>query len=96
MYFAALFDVWKRPLPTSRSSDKDKDKDKDNTEPDVLYSFTILTTSATDDFAKIHSRLPMILTKDQVPMWLNCKKYPITTFKQLLSCPTTVQLNYYR
>jgi len=37
---------------------------------DALTSFAIVTTNANDAMAKIHHRLPVILTPDQWPLWL--------------------------
>ena len=44
---------------------------KANAEAPWLITFTVLTTSASDDLGHLHDRTPMMLTGDEVDAWLD-------------------------
>ena len=56
---AGLYEFWRDPTR------KDDDPDA------WLVTCTVLTTDATDDFAAIHDRMPMVVAPDQWDAWLD-------------------------
>ena len=57
-----------------------------NTEGKEILSYTIITTEPNSKIAKIHNRMPVILTKDEEKNWLNLD-FP-TPFKLLDPYPS--------
>jgi putative SOS response-associated peptidase YedK len=56
---AGIFEFW-------------RDKTKADDDPDRwLTTFTILTTSATDDVGHIHDRMPMTIARENLEAWLD-------------------------
>jgi len=47
-------------------------KFKDKT---IVFSYTVITTTPTPDIAFIHSRMPVILSEKNLPIWLNGNQY---------------------
>ncbi len=47
-------------------------KSKDKT---IVFSYTVITTTPTPDIAFIHSRMPVILSEKNLPIWLNGNQY---------------------
>lgn len=70
---AGLFEFWKAPpetpppagagVPTARA-------------PTWLITFTVITTTASDDLGHLHDRTPMMLTGAQVDAWLDSTPRP--------------------
>ncbi len=57
--FAGLYELWRDPaLP-------------DDHERALLWTATIITTSAPDDLGRIHDRMPMVIERDRWPDWLD-------------------------
>jgi putative SOS response-associated peptidase YedK len=80
---AGLYEFW-----------RDKDKEKDD--PDAwLITFTIITTSATDDVGHIHDRMPMTVAPDNWVAWLDPRLDDADAVRQLMAPPPTGSLEIY-
>lgn len=58
-----------------------------------VHSFTILTTAADSLMLPIHDRMPVVLSPDEWPAWLNPDS-DIQAAKSILSTPSNVSMRY--
>eukprot|EP00667_Euglena_gracilis_P022998 EG_transcript_25807 len=57
----------------------------DPTSGEAVFSFTIITTDASEQFSAIHDRVPCILDgPEAVNLWVGCSHYPFQAVKYLL------------
>jgi putative SOS response-associated peptidase YedK len=61
--FAGLWSVWRPPAPDGQLPEMGA--------PSAIRSCTILTTAARGEIAGLHDRMPVILTPDAEPAWLD-------------------------
>lgn len=54
---------------------------------EALESFTVLTTEANDDIRAIHERMPVILSSEDVGLWLTPETHPELLHQLLQPCP---------
>ena len=57
---------------------------KESEDADWLITFTILTTSATDDLGHLHDRMPLLVQPDDVDAWLDPAPHPTDELLGLL------------
>ena len=77
---AGLYEFWRDP-------------DKADDDPDKwLTSFTIITTTATDDVGRIHDRMPMAVTPDNWDQWLDPRLDDVDTIQTLMAPPTALEV----
>ncbi|MFI6833717.1 SOS response-associated peptidase [Kribbella sp. NPDC050241] len=77
---AGLYEVW---------------KDKSLAEDDpaaLLWSYTILTTTATDEIGRIHDRIPMAIAPDDWEQWLDPTVKDPADVKALMGPPTGLEI----
>jgi len=58
----------------------------------VLTSFTIITTTATDDVGRIHDGMPMTVTPDNRQQWLDPRLDDVDTIQGLMAPPTGLEI----
>ncbi len=49
-----------------------------------IYSYTVITTEASSELSYIHNRMPVIIPKINLNIWLNCEQYNYIDARQLL------------
>lgn len=73
-----------------------KDPDKAEDDPDRwLTTFTIITTSATDDVGRIHERMPMAVTPENWEAWLDPRLNDLDQIRSLMAPPAPGSLDIY-
>ena len=58
----------------------------------MLTSFTIITTTATDDVGRIHDGMPMTVTPDNRQQWLDPRLDDVDTIQGLMAPPTGLEV----
>ncbi|MGY4771219.1 SOS response-associated peptidase [Kribbella sp. CWNU-51] len=77
---AGLYEFWRDP-------------DKADDDPNKwLTSFTIITTTATDDVGRIHDRMPMAVTPDNWEQWLDPGLDDVETIQGLMAPPAALEV----
>lgn len=80
---AGLYEFWKDPR-------------KPSDDPDAwLSTFTIITTTATDDVGHIHDRMPMIVPEEHWTDWLDPGNTDPADIMPLMSAPPSGSLDIY-
>jgi putative SOS response-associated peptidase YedK len=79
---AGLWEVWHDP---SQPDDADP-----------LFSVTIITTAANSDTERVHDRMPLALTADDIELWLDASNEDGSSLKNLLHPPAEGMLDAYR
>lgn len=51
---------------------------------EIVYTYTIITTTAQKSISHIHHRMPVILNKKNINQWINCKIYNKRSIEQYL------------
>jgi putative SOS response-associated peptidase YedK len=65
-----------------------RDESKPADDPDAwLTSFTIITTTATDDVGRIHDRMPMAVAPENWEAWLDPRNNEVDTIRDLMAPP---------
>ena len=83
MAMAGLYELW-------------RDSDKPDDDPHAwLWSMTVLTTTATDEFGRIHDRMPMTVAKDHWGVWLDPELNDVGQAQSLLLPLSAVGLEVY-
>ncbi len=73
-----------------------RDKDKPSDDPDAwLITFTIITTTATDDVGHIHDRMPMTIAKSDWEAWLDPRINDVDDIRRLMAPPPQGSLDIY-
>lgn len=80
---AGLYEFWR---------DKDKAPDDDSA---WLITFTIITTTATDDVGHIHDRMPMTVAKKDWQAWLDPRLNDVDDIRALMAPPPQGSLDIY-
>jgi putative SOS response-associated peptidase YedK len=80
---AGLYEFWR---------DKDKASDDDSA---WLITFTIITTTATDDVGHIHDRMPMTVAKNNWQAWLDPRINDTDQIRGLMTPPPPGSLDIY-
>jgi putative SOS response-associated peptidase YedK len=57
---------------------------KESPDAEWLITFTILTTSATDDLGHLHDRMPLLVRPDDLEAWLDPAPHPTEDLLELL------------
>lgn len=65
-----------------------------NPKGNPVYSYTVITTDAREEFSFIHPRMPAILEEDELDIWLKGNDYPPAEALQLLQ-PYSESLEFY-
>lgn len=80
---AGLYEFW-----------RDKSKAKDD--PDAwVRSYTIITTTATDDVGRIHDRMPMAIAPENWSDWLDPRNQDVDDLRTLMAPPLGGSLEMY-
>jgi putative SOS response-associated peptidase YedK len=79
--FAGLWTIWR---PKRADGDETGGPGGGTDEGDELHSCTIITTSANDDVAEVHDRMPVILGADDWSTWLDERNDDLDTLGRLL------------
>lgn len=79
---AGLYELWKDPLPA------------DDADP-WLTTFTIITTTATDDVGRVHDRMPMSVSPDKWEDWLDPALNDNDATHALMAPPVAGSLDIY-
>jgi putative SOS response-associated peptidase YedK len=70
-----------------------RDDSKPDGDPDAwLTSFTIITTTATDDVGRIHDRMPMAVTRQNWDAWLDPRNNDPDAIHALMAPPTGLDI----
>ncbi|HWD78620.1 MAG TPA: SOS response-associated peptidase [Kribbella sp.] len=80
---AGLYEFWR---------DKEKAPDDDRA---WLITFTIITTTATDDVGHIHDRMPMTVAKKDWQAWLDPRLNDVDDIRALMAPPPQGSLDIY-
>ena len=73
-----------------------RDKEKADGDPDAwLITFTIITTSATDDVGHIHDRMPMTVAPENWEAWLDPRLDDVDAIRKLMAPPPAGSLDIY-
>jgi putative SOS response-associated peptidase YedK len=73
-----------------------RDKDKPEDDPDAwVPTYTIITTTATDDVGRIHDRMPMAVTRDHWTDWLDPRNQDTDQLRALMAPPLGGSLKMY-
>ncbi|KAI9099935.1 hypothetical protein DFS34DRAFT_648877 [Phlyctochytrium arcticum] len=109
LMFAALWDrvelkdmsSWEKQKKPGNAVKQEEGQDQDGQENPVpenkneVYSFSVVTTHASDDFAFLHDRMPVILrSQEEVDMWLDPTRRFDETLEKLL-CPVMEGLEWF-
>lgn len=85
-----------KPLPLAGLYEFWKDPRKPSDDPDAwLSTFTIITTTATDDVGHIHDRMPMIVPEEHWTDWLDPGNTDPADIMPLMSAPPSGSLDIY-
>lgn len=79
---AAIYEFWR------------DDSKPDDAEDAWLISYSIITTTATDDVGRVHDRMPMAVAKDNWQKWLD-PRTSAGEAKELMDPPPTGSLDIY-
>ncbi|GAB2635233.1 SOS response-associated peptidase [Kribbella swartbergensis] len=70
-----------------------RDDSKPSDDPDAwLTSFTIITTTATDDVGRIHDRMPMAVAPENWDAWLDPRNDDVDTVHSLMAPPSGLDI----
>jgi putative SOS response-associated peptidase YedK len=73
-----------------------RDKEKPDGDPDAwLVTYTIITTSATDDVGHIHDRMPMTVAPENWEAWLDPRLDDVDAIRKLMAPPPAGSLEIY-
>lgn len=81
--FAGLYEFWRDP---------DKAKDDEHA---WLTTFTIITTTATDDVGRVHDRMPMTVAEEDWEQWLDPRQSNVDAVRQWMTPPPAGSLDVY-
>lgn len=76
---AGLYEVW-------------RDKNAPDDSAELLWTYTIITTTATDDVGRVHDRMPMAITPDKWDQWLDPELREADEIKSLMAPPTGLDI----
>jgi putative SOS response-associated peptidase YedK len=77
---AGVYEVWKdKSLP-------------DDDPAALLWSYTIITTTATDEIGRIHDRMPMAVSADKWAQWLDPNVKDADELRPLMTPPTGLEI----
>ncbi len=84
--FAGLWETWKVPPPEPEAGTEGAVDEAavDEAEPQLLFSCTIITTSANNTMAPVHDRMPVLLGADDWDRWLDPDNRDIDALTPLL------------
>lgn len=60
-----------------------------------LFTCTVLTTAATQEFASIHDRMPVVLRPEHIDKWLDVQSFPFSKLTHLLKPYTDNGMTWY-
>jgi putative SOS response-associated peptidase YedK len=70
-----------------------RDESKPADDPEAwLTSFTIITTTATDDVGRVHDRMPMAIAPDDWDAWLDPRVDDVETVRGLMAPPSGLDI----
>lgn len=73
-----------------------RDKEKEDGDPDAwLTTFTIITTTATDEVGHIHDRMPMTIAQQNWERWLDPRVDDVDEIRGLMAPPPDGTLDIY-
>lgn len=73
-----------------------RDKSKAEEDPDAwVRSYTIITTTATDDVGRIHDRMPMAIAPENWTDWLDPRNQDVDDLRALMAPPLGGSLEMY-
>jgi putative SOS response-associated peptidase YedK len=72
-----------------------RDKSKPDEDPDAWVPTYTITTTATDDFGRIHDRMPMAVTRDHWTDWLDPRNHDADQVWALRAPPLGGSLEMY-
>jgi putative SOS response-associated peptidase YedK len=78
---AGLWEKWVRP---PRSGELDLDDGNEPTSSQVVETFSVITTTPNPMVAKVHDRMPVILSPEHFQWWLEPKRFEPEFLKTLL------------
>jgi putative SOS response-associated peptidase YedK len=82
--FFCMAGLWERWVRPPRSGELDLDNDKEPGASQAVETFTVITTTPNPMVAAVHNRMPVILSPEHYPWWLEPKRFEPEFLKSLL------------